>query len=664
MLMAALALTVCIGRAHAQIVVPIEVMGVSSATQTVQVNVPASSSPINALQIQMSGLEYATQASVQINGKSWIALNNTTAQTDPVSASWGGIGGPIYNQLLTVNLASGAVKGGANATVSFRFNGTDGTSSGYRVLGFNFVRADGSLALPSSTFVLDDPTKWTPPLPDKADIAAGQSLWQSQTLRLSSLPGAPTISAHCGDCHTADGHDLKYFNFSNPTIIVRSMFHGLTLLQGQQVASYIRSLPGPAPGAPWNPPYQPGPGLDSQPIGSWAAGAGYDAVLPSDMAMIPYLFPNGINQTAIASTSYLNVREMPTDMPLPAWNQWLPRVHPMDTWGTAFTQDLFYKDYGTLIATLAKNQLQGTLNSYLQHGLVQALFAWEGEALRNFKVAHFDTIKSWTPALSEAVYSAGKWHMVKVWELMQQYALEGDGNLFYGNGPLTEPRTWCSASAFDTSPKALGIPEKKTGLGGSPQTQHYFADAWYQVQLTLNPGNGQLNAIHPIDWPYNYGVIRLSAAYTHQPTAMRVIEFMTKAMQETDNGLPPSKGETGWSPQGTDGIFVIAGDLQTWRGYSISLQGQLLTALLEVWLNKTASFSPSQYYAAGIANPTDVPNENVNVFGTKARWVDEVAWMVEVFREYGAANGECNAVCQWAQTVWPDFNWSSLEYGH
>jgi hypothetical protein len=47
-----------------------------------------------------------------------------------------------------------------------------------------------------------------------------------------------------------DGRDLKYFNFSNNSIITRSRFHGLTTLQGEQIAAYIRSLRFPNPGRP------------------------------------------------------------------------------------------------------------------------------------------------------------------------------------------------------------------------------------------------------------------------------------------------------------------------------------------------------------------------------------------------------------------------------
>src|SRR5205085_3214352 len=117
----------------------------------------------------------------------------------------------------------------------------------------------------------------------------------------------PPIRARCADCHARDGRDLKYFGFSNESIIARSSFHGLSDLEGRQIASYIRSLPVPSPGRPWNPPYQPGPGLDAQPVANWAAGAGLNWVADSDSAILPFIFaPSGdlagqSGQDAIAS---------------------------------------------------------------------------------------------------------------------------------------------------------------------------------------------------------------------------------------------------------------------------------------------------------------------------------------------------------------------------
>ncbi|CCW36550.1 hypothetical protein CTKA_01327 [Chthonomonas calidirosea] len=285
------------------ITLPIEVFGAVSGGASVRFVPPVSSdnSPITTLVMRVHGLEYPGQASVRVNSGTWIPLDNqhVTILGPGIAGDFGGIGGsPISTFDLSIPLPADDVpKVGAANLISFRFNMTNGINSGWRVLSFNFRRADGTNVLPASMFTQDDPSTWQPPLNDPADIAAGQALWQSATLKLNSLPNAPTIKAHCGDCHATDGRDLKYFNYSNYSIIVRCMFHGLSYQQGQQVASYIRSLPASYASKyarPWNPPYQPGPGLDSHGPNEWAAGAGIDAVLPNDAAMLPYLFPNGI----------------------------------------------------------------------------------------------------------------------------------------------------------------------------------------------------------------------------------------------------------------------------------------------------------------------------------------------------------------------------------
>ncbi len=124
------------------------------------------------------------------------------------------------------------------------------------------------------------------------------------------------------------------------------MFHGLTAQQGDQIASYIRSLniPAPASARPWNPPYQPGPGMDSRPVTEWAAGAGLDAVLNNDVEMLPYLMPGG-STANWASTGFINQRELPITMQLPDWNRWLPTVHPLDIFGSTFTGSAINGDY-------------------------------------------------------------------------------------------------------------------------------------------------------------------------------------------------------------------------------------------------------------------------------------------------------------------------------
>lgn len=283
---------------------PVEVFGpTAAATVPVSFNIPSGANLSGQMQlwIQIHGLKYQTEASVQMNSGAWIPLNNSTVTLQGLASAYGGIGGGFSTLSLTINLPAGAVQQGQN-TVTFQFNGTDGNTSGFRILNFNVLAADGSQLIPQSAFSQDDPSTWQPPLNDSADIQAGQTLWKTASL---TSPSFGSIQAHCGDCHTQDGRDLKYFNYSNLSIRTRAMFHGLTAQQGDQIASYIRTLNAPAPanGRPWNPPYQPGPGLDSQPVTDWAAGAGLAGVLNSDMDMMQYLTREAVRRAGPRPTT-------------------------------------------------------------------------------------------------------------------------------------------------------------------------------------------------------------------------------------------------------------------------------------------------------------------------------------------------------------------------
>src|ERR1700730_4538365 len=353
-----------------RILLPIEVLGAEGTTVSRAFTLQdGQAESARSLWLQIHGLRYADQASIQVNESAWIPLNNNTVTIPEPARSFGGIGGGFSTLVMTLSLPNGTVVHGAN-TLRFRFNQTDGIVSAYRVLAVNFLTSDGSKILPPEDFVEDAPEKWAPPLPDAASIRAGQELWLTAPLAANSLDNRRRMQARCADCHAKDGRDLKYFNFSNGSIVDRSRFHGLSKLQGEQIASYIRSLPLPNPGRPWNPPYQPGPGLDEQPISSWAAGAGLAWVLDQDTNALPYLLRQHDDRMSTAASSppgnapslrelvgqitpdifrpdgNLNARQIPVALQLPDWSQWLPRVHPQDGWGPAFTHSGFAALYG------------------------------------------------------------------------------------------------------------------------------------------------------------------------------------------------------------------------------------------------------------------------------------------------------------------------------
>jgi hypothetical protein len=320
------------------------------------------------LYIQGHGLGYrdghspkSGKASVSLNnGATWVRLTNN----DPHVAVqipevyYDGIGGGYRTVRVKVDLQAlsppgGVLTAGTPYTLKFSFNGTDGTSSGYRIIDFDILNGSGQGAqsVLATTKQYDDPDpvtqRWPAPAgTTAADRRAGERLFRARhSLKDSNGNG---IIAACSDCHAQDGRDLQYYGYSNRSIETRARFHGLTSAQGNQIAAYIRSLNVRSLGRPWNPPYQPGPGRDSTAlVQGWAAGAGLTGVLESETAanggMLTAIFPHGTTDPAVvantisATNGYarLNLREVPISIQLPDWNSWLPEVHPVDLWGEA-----------------------------------------------------------------------------------------------------------------------------------------------------------------------------------------------------------------------------------------------------------------------------------------------------------------------------------------
>jgi hypothetical protein len=613
-----------------KILLPVEVAGTDGTvvSRTVTLHSEGSES-VRSLWLQVHGLRYAEQASIQINDGPWIPLDNSTVSVAEPGKRFGGIGGGFATLVMTLPLPGGAILAGAN-TIRFRFNRTDGVASAYRVLAFDFLTADGSKLLPPDIFEHEAPETWTPPLPDAASIQAGRALWYSAPLVASGLPDSPKIQAHCADCHAQDGRDLKYFNFSNLSIISRSRFHGLSALEGEQITSYIRSLPVPSPGRPWNPPYQPGPGLDAQPLSNWAAGAGLDWVLDQDTDALPFLFGKGPSNPQSASGSpdlhalvpnitpkvfrpdgNLNPREIPIALQLPDWSGWLPRIHPKDAWGSAFTQSEFAALYdggsnaerkanaGAKSAPPLRALLAALASKRELRPAVSAFARWT-QARAAFLKPYTNERTAWSPALTDKVYSAQLWQLVKTWEMMQEFSLEGRARDFFG--PNADPRAWFNTIPADTAPSAANIPDGSAGVGGSALTNHYVMASWYELQLLLNSGQHQHLDRGPVDWVYVIGRFHDLHAQTHQPEPARLLVAVIKALQSTNPRLGPDDFRQGWRPeQNVDPRIMIS---PVWapifRPLPADIHGALTTALLAAWMDKNLQYPIAKYLPFGL----------------------------------------------------------------
>lgn len=310
--------------------------------------------------------------SFQVNSGSWLTVNNASVTCIDEAGYYGGIGGYPRVRECTLPIPDGTISSGhTTATIGIRFNGTEGNTSGARILVLNIVEANfsctqavvtlspstplatftcagsnygfgdtvivqnapgmykrfngtqqvsggttnafaytpctetgcvpanGTYTVPvnrsslttgimtqpvmyvargiiaATAFTQTDPTTWV--APPSGDAARGENLWKfgntAGTVGTDRLvnPNFPYVNnalhyATCGGargCHFTQGTDLKIFNYSNHAIQRRSEFHGLSEQDGLDIAAYIRGLSVPVPpkGRPWNPPFQPGPGV-------------------------------------------------------------------------------------------------------------------------------------------------------------------------------------------------------------------------------------------------------------------------------------------------------------------------------------------------------------------------------------------------------------------
>jgi hypothetical protein len=647
-----------------QVVLPIEVMGPDGTVVSSQVYVgPYQAAAPNALWLKIHGASYPDKISVQVNNGAWVNLNNTTANVEEPGKKYGGIGGAFASLKMTVPLTEPLVAG--TNTVRFRFNRTDGVSMGFRVLGFNFVNTTvGANAISASSFVDENPDSWAPPLGDDASIAAGEKLWRTGAL-INSPINKSAIKATCADCHAQDGRDLKYFNFSNFSIIERSKFHGLSELQGAQIASYIRTRPIINPGRPWNPPYQPGPGVDSKPILAWSAGAGLDWTLDGDLETFDYLFPNGINKASVATTGKLNVREIPVSLQLPDWNRWLPRIHPKDAWGDSWVNSEILKRYngdgGSSYTGPTLRQRfsdKANLATYLGSKMSKAeINTWQLRRYEFLAPRTEGTGITWTPTHSEAVYSTALWQGVKMWEMVHEFDLQGYGSVYYGSA--AENRTWFSAITFMSSPFMLKIKSDANGIGGSAVTNEYFSNAWYYTQLILNPGNGVPGGSDPVDWGYVWGKFYDMYRLNGSAELGRYAVYFVKGMQEWDNpnGL---SWPFGWHPLVVPvSVFVHPAVNKMWAASGIpsDRKARILEALLGAWLDKSMQFSADAYYSQNLASPTYVP---VVTNGYDGTFGDRLWYMIPAFRTAGVDETLLGTATNWGASIFPAAPWASL----
>lgn len=639
---------------------PIEVLGPDGTTETVRFNLANASGAVKSW-FKIHNLTYDNKVSISLNGGAWVNIANANVDVRKMDHIAGGIGGGHSTIAFNMAMLPGGLKQGANE-IKFRFNSRSGErSSGFRVLRFNFLRQDGSRIIPENAFVENKPETWQPILTSQADINEGSRLWHSANLTHPAFPAGHIIRAKCADCHTESGRDLKYFNYSNRSIVTRSQFHGLTEKQGQQIASYIRTLNVPASvnGRPWNPPYQPAPGMDARPLSEWAAGAGEEAVLGSFEEIYNYLFPEAVeadgsvNPAKVTGASLsvdkpFNMREMPIPFQLPDWNAWLPGIHPMDSTGDYFLNHQGHKYYQTLKSMAPRTASHDTWFLF-QNAMTYytKLDSWPtgfpGGPSSNLSAPERHSMET---------YDAALWAMTKAWEVMQDKDLESySGEYFKRISPIAEDRSWFTNMPFFTSPNMLGLPHENHGIrNGSKVTRFYFAYIWYHLQGVLYSGQGIGVPISPVDWGYTYGFLSnmqmpgngLDLSRYPFTTSPLFFAWVYKAVQLANNGRPPNTADSrgpriDWaSPMRMMGLPGLEHKYYT----HFELYKKSLEVLTHDWLDMVQKWTPDQWQqdlrvtsSVGFHYPAD--KNTLWQFFFSMNTVKELFYMSSRFRDFG-----------------------------
>ncbi len=661
------------------IVLPIEVLGAGPTNREVAVRLPQGQGVETATNLvfeaRVFGLDYAGKATFEINDGFCLALSNKNVRLPARQAAYGGIGGMYSTLTVRLPLPAGALRPGENR-IRFKFNGTDGDSIGYRVLRFNVFR-NGAALVSTNHFVEDDPAAWTAPVVDPSDVAQGRKLWKSRELVKSSLPRAPLIRARCADCHAEDGYDLKYFNYSNLSIVERSKFHGMTDEEGRKVAAYIRSLEVPAPGRPWDPPYQPGPGLDAKPVSHWAAGAGIDAVLEEDVDTYRYLFPGGAVPLEWDLTKETNAREIQVAMELPVWNLWLPKIHPLDYYGDLFEGGKIESEYRKAAAALGPARAKGAVAA------ARAFDGFRAEMSSGFANAFTDARgllnepaavgAEPTRIQSLGRYSIFQWRLVKTWELMRKHEMEGLGTVLrdaglYPNPPSTAKdvpdRTWLGDGfAFRTAPHMAHLPGKGHGIrDGTNLTWSYVSLAWYYVQLILDDNHRRGDgATH---WPYMTAFTSLNGngqvfGAMRAVTLFKNMEAHYNRYRLTDRTAFP------WSLVNVRMYLLSPGSpaaLRTWSQTPPEIWRPMVASYLRGYLKRTKEFPVEDYRLATPESFSGPGVASLGVHSDSQYLLPQWYWSFKDFKQRGVDPEVINEAVDFAQKLWPGFaaDWEKL----
>lgn len=735
--------TVTASSSSGAIPLPIEVLGPAGTRKTVnfELNDPTG---ITHLYLRCNACGYhdialdkssSVKATVRVNGGSAIALKHFTengqvfgnAQIRVIGgeALYGGIGGTFRTVRFTVPVTG--LKKGMN-TLTFEQVNREGPSIGFRILALNLLQ-NGDLTrtvLNDLDFEQDDPNDWRAPRTSSSDIDRGGSLWKQRNklydIELDLTDGQANgqgsvngqMRASCGDCHAADGRDLKYFNFSNTAIIERAKFHRLTQTEAEQVASYIRELNIPVvdQARPWNPAYQPGPGMDDKPVYEWAAGAGVDAILEKDSDMASYLFPRGTSLSEVRAVvdryKTLNFRELPINIPLPEWNQWLPLIHPDDAFNTsaaAINEDARGRNVGMPYYLKMYNDANNNPTPENLGGLSKGLKAWlqrdltcvsngpgntdpyraiNGAVMTSLRIpfprvtsSNCQSIDRSTLANIElAKRGLTAWATVKLWEINHGQALEersqSVGRSICSGGRCinaSEARGWQAdgRNVFDRPPHFTGVDPRRRYLNQSEMQGIFESNTWYHLNMVINPG---YRVTMPSHFAYTYSHVELLQEYSKVNQGYRFWATMIKQRQLQTNGrygLEEGLDLRTAQPHIYYGTARNTTKTDAQASVGQPLWGRLATAMVENFV-ADANNATAQNWANASGNSEVQDRNSTNFSACSGVCTFDIGpyqgrntyRVIPELRRIGVEESALQRLIDWGAKTWPQGPWSRV----
>lgn len=489
---------------------------------------------------------------------------------------------------------------GETHTLQFEFRPSSGTkSAGYRIVAMKLWKRNSTAAVDqiSNGKSQTSGAGWQGPFANHNNRAAlaeeGRLLWSGQSgLDLKDPQGA-TITAKCADCHTANGRDLKYFNYSDNSIIARSNLHGLSLAQGQRIAQYIRNLPfaRAKKGRPWQPPFQPGPNADDDAY-EWAAGQGLENVLTSDAATMKEVFghsapsANKIRSVINNFNGNTNIRTQRLSVQFPDWKMWLPEEHPKDlpvsllSLGDKTALTDAYQAMRRRVNSAAKvdrlNRQTNVPNFFNNNGVFRALGEFAREVHKVLTPYNGDHARSpnWAENTSSADRERMKravsaWYAVKLFEVIHEFDLhalddyQGIPNQHEEvfQWPTREWAVFQNAAHIISGNRVFSWFLADTTEQAKTRSV-YLSSVWYQLQLTLTPGHRKGGVVNPNDYSYNLQHVHKLGQRSGIFEPVRLLQNYLKAAEQRNNGVNPQQsiGVTfsGWNMR----------ELSPWRLYS------------------------------------------------------------------------------------------------